>query len=626
MANTSLGEVLPLWRIHNLGTCSGSIQNIVNIVRADTLSLLRHLGGGSNPLEATGCLSLAVDYKIDLVTLREATLVRIEKVFFDPTGKETLNAELIVLCKCRIKNVITADPFPRARRLPDLVPLWRIHNFDPIRNCTGEGDVNIGNISRSDTVSLLSALGAGDVTRAMGHLVMACNYKDTLDAGMDAVLARIGKVSEGDPPLTCSLRMLGRVRCAEVTTTEGPYPEMLMDMVPLWRIHNLATSVRTEHKITNIGRPDSIGLLKHLGRGDPLAAVGGLVIGCDYKALPSSGESVTLMRITAVRGGGGQGTYDAELMEVSSIVVGSLCMDESRADWWPRVSVELPRVWSKPASPSAISPVLPGKLSSNLQIAVAGSTSKATDKTIASLSIVRGVAAPRNVSDCPYWQRCFKVLVDEFQNTGKQFQEYYLAEADRCFCCDCHRLRGDVMVYKRGGSDYILPVGFARIGVKIFKTPDVIKKGFESWHVCYHGTKYNYITELLGTGHLLSPGSSLLNGDRIAVRDGHIKGPFKRHNDHIGTEETFDPTNKVFFSPTVRYCDYKGVYMNEHMVMGKHYRFALQLRLQPDTYCIGQETVNATEQIDPYIPNKSIEWYTNQLHTHFFTGVLVAER
>eukprot|EP00731_Ephydatia_muelleri_P019973 Em0012g798a len=624
MADTFLGEVIPLWRIHNLGTCSGSTQNIVNIARPDTISLLRHLGGGTNPLLATGRLVLAADYKIDPKTLREATLVRIEKVFADPTGKETLNAELIVLCKCRIKDVNTADPFPHARRLPDLVPLWRIHNFDTIRNCLSEGDVNIESISRSDTVSLLSALGAGDVTRATGHLVMVCNYKDTLGAGMDAVLARIGKVSEGDPPLTCSLRMLGRVRCVEVTTTEGPFPQTLMDMVPLWRIHNLATSVRTEHKITNIGRPDSIGLLKHLGRGDPLAAVGCLVIGCDYKTLPSPRESATLMRITAVRGGG-QGTYDAELMEVSSIVAGAVCVDESRADWWPRVSVELPRVWSKPASPSSVSPVLPRKPSSNPPAAVTRSTKTATEEVPKSLSIVRGVTA-KNASDCPYWQRCFKVLVDKFLNTGYQFQDFHMQDADRCFCNDCHRLRGDSMVYKRAGSDYILPVGFARIGVKVLKSSVISKKGFESWHICYHGTKFDYVSDLLITGHLLSPGSSTYLGGKIAVREGHIQGSFSRRNDHTGTKETFDPTNKIFLSPTVRYCDYKGVYMSEHMVMGKHYRCALQVRFQPDTYCIGQETVNATEQIDPYIPNKSIEWYTTELHTHFFTGVLVAER
>ena len=72
----------------------------------------------------------------------------------------------------------------------------------------------------------------------------------------------------------------------------------------------------------------------------------------------------------------------------------------------------------------------------------------------------------------------------------------------------------------------------------------------------------------------------------------------ERKNQHTGTNEIFDPTNKVFFSPIIKYCDYKGVYMSEHPSKGKKYRFALQLRLQPDTYQTGQETVNASVRTD----------------------------
>ena len=215
-----------------------------------------------NNLSYYSYLTLFIQYKLDPATLREATLVRIEKVFADPTGKvDSFNAELLVLCKCRVKDVVTSDPFPRASRLPDLAPLWRIHSFDPIRNstCMSNEDIKIENISRPDTIALLTALGGGDVTRATGHLVIACNFKDDFGVGLEAALARVGKVSEGGPPLICSLHMLGRIRCAEVTP-EGPFPQVLMEEVPVWKIHNLATSTLTEHKITNIRLAGTVGV------------------------------------------------------------------------------------------------------------------------------------------------------------------------------------------------------------------------------------------------------------------------------------------------------------------------------------------------------------------------------
>ena len=633
MAATFIGEEFPLWRIHNLGTSTGATHNIVNIARPDTVALLHHLGGG-NPLGATGRLLLAADYKFDPATLREATFVRIEKVFADPTGKGSLNAELFVLCKCRVKDVVTSDPFPRARRLPDLAPLWRIHGFDPLGNSLREEDINIENISRPDTLALLKALGAGEVTRATGHLVIACSFKEDLSTGLEAVLARIGKVSDGDPPLTCSLCMLGRVRCAQIETGgEGSlFPQALMEEVPVWRIHNLAASTLTKHKITNIGRPDSLAMLAYLGRGNPLAAVGGLVIGCDFKAPPGAGNSVTLMRIAVV--GGVEGKYDAELVEVSSIIVGRMRTDESNASWWPRATVELPKIWSKPHLPTEVGP-LPGRGSP--QTPLAPSPPVGTDIQKSKLGGGGGggcmALSPgkelrgKGTEECPFWQRCFRVMTEVFQNAGAQMQEYAEPSAHRCFCNDCHRVRGDAPVYRRGDNLYVLPVGFARIGVKPFKSPHIVKVGLESWHVCFHGTKREYLWDLLVTGHLLAPCSTIHNGQRIVVRPGHIGKGFERMNEHTGTLEVFDPTNKIFFSPSIKYCAYKGVYMTEHMTMGKRYSFALQVRIQPEMYSIGQETVGAgSEPIDPHIPNTSVEWYTHEMHTHFFTGVLIGER
>eukprot|EP00443_Scrippsiella_acuminata_P006126 CAMPEP_0115312904 /NCGR_PEP_ID=MMETSP0270-20121206/76166_1 /TAXON_ID=71861 /ORGANISM="Scrippsiella trochoidea, Strain CCMP3099" /LENGTH=103 /DNA_ID=CAMNT_0002731931 /DNA_START=106 /DNA_END=417 /DNA_ORIENTATION=- len=96
-----------------------------------------------------------------------------------------------------------------------------------------------------------------------------------------------------------------------------------------------------------------------------------------------------------------------------------------------------------------------------------------------------------------------------------------------------------------------------------------------------------------------------------------------RINEYTGRYEEFDPRMKIFFSPTIAYCNYGDVYMKSARLNGKWYRFALQLRVQPGTYSIGQETVGARSQIDPYMSNSEIEWYTSELHTHVVTGVLI---
>ena len=311
--------------------------------------------------------------------------------------------------------------------------------------------------------------------------------------------------------------------------------------------------------------------------------------------------------------------------------MGRIRTDVGRADWWPRVTIELPKVWTNPVFPRAYNP-MPGKLSTNPQaiLPLTSSTVQAdiqkSSKGGEKLCYLSPGKEERKPSECPYWKRCFEVLSELFQNAGCQLNDYSDPIAHMCFCNDCHNQKGDAKVYERGGKDYILPVGFARVDTKVFKSPDIIKLGLDSWHASFHGTQPKYLVDLLITGNLLAPGSTTFRGNRIAVRQGHIEGSFERKNEHTGINEIFDPTNKVFFSPTIKYCDYKGVYMSEHPSKGKKYRFALQLRLQPDTYQTGQETVNASEQIDPHIPNTSVEWYTQELHTHFFTGVLIGER
>ena len=595
MSAGNVSNVLPLWRIHNLSrNGAGDTVSIVNIARPDTIALLRELSGGHGPIWAAGKLALAVNYSTEPSTVVEATLVRIKEVSASEQPG-VYNAQLLVLCQARVCDVSTRGSFPTARRAPDLAPLWRIHRLGLVGGSAKSGnEFTIGSIEREDILAMLKKLGGGNAKGAEGHLVLACDFEATVAAGLRAWLVRIGSVtcaSNGGPPYDCTLKVLGHVRCASVYTV-GAFPQVLLDEMPVWRIHNLNTgSSGPEHSITNIARPDSVALLTYLGQGNPFAAAGGLVIGCDYTSPPAVGESGRLMRVASIRRSAGEGRYEALLVDVSSVSVGTFRSGVGQ-DWWPRVTVVLPKVWNKTAK-----------------------------------SIVPLVRTPTPATSCPYWLRCQSALINLMRDAGIQLndQRYTETSGDRCFCFNCHRLRGDRSAYERGGKIYALPIGFARIGVKPSKTHGLVERGMKDWHVCFHGTKHQYLGDILFQGQLLAPGSILHNGDSIKIRPGHISGTSDRINEHTGTRERFNPTNKVFFSPSIKYCDY-DVYSNAYYCDGKKYRFVLQLRIQPKTYAIGQQTIGASSEIDPHISNKCIEWYTDQLHTHFFTGILLREQ
>jgi hypothetical protein len=203
-----------------------------------------------------------------------------------------------------------------------------------------------------------------------------------------------------------------------------------------------------------------------------------------------------------------------------------------------------------------------------------------------------------------------------------------VGDEDKCFCKDCHASRGDIDVYTRGdpGKDFVLPVGFARLALQIHDTPDVQETAFAKWHVCYHGTKHGSILQILKQGKLLKPGDPTYTGRTIGVRPGHFEEAHGRKNLHTKAEEHFDPTKNIFFSPSIKYCDYGNVYMsNFESSRGKHYRFAFQVRLQSGQYEIGQETVGAGDTlIDDNVPNSSIEWYSHNA-LHLLTGLLIRE-
>lgn len=49
----------------------------------------------------------------------------------------------------------------------------------------------------------------------------------------------------------------------------------------------------------------------------------------------------------------------------------------------------------------------------------------------------------------------------------------------------------------------------------------------------------------------------------------------------------------------------------------------LQVRIEPESYTVGPQTVGATSQIDPHFTNDELEWSTDRRKVTVIYGVLV---
>lgn len=227
---------------------------------------------------------------------------------------------------------------------------------------------------------------------------------------------------------------------------------------------------------------------------------------------------------------------------------------------------------------------------------------------------------------CLYAERCLE-FVQSLPEVVQKFCNF--DEHSLCYCQNCHDKRGDGLVYTRGGANYALPIGWFRLALK---TGGLQAEAFDAWnwHVAFHGTRVQNLRPILGTSRLLKPGdpAAALGGKAVKIVPGHIQTPLERTNQHTGDRELLDPL-QIFLSPSIRYVElpqYAQIKKWESSDTSSWTaQVAFQVRLKPDTYSIGQETVGATGQIDPNFRNESIEYYTkgDEHGSHVLTGLLV---
>jgi hypothetical protein len=229
-----------------------------------------------------------------------------------------------------------------------------------------------------------------------------------------------------------------------------------------------------------------------------------------------------------------------------------------------------------------------------------------------------------------------RAVLDSLDFSSKMLQEAFCAAGDSCFCSDCHEARGDSAMCSRGTPPrpYILPVGWCRFGLRANAALVAANDPFNTWNGAFHGTSVPNMHRVFNAGlTLLKAGDIVLGeggkpGEVLGVGNGHIKAPFQRLNKFTGKQEQFDP-NQIFSSPSIAYSSlpqYATTHTIDHpSVPGEKVdvQVVFQLRQRPGSFAIGQETVLATQAIDPHIANSELEYYTKENVGILLQGLLL---
>ncbi|XP_078356493.1 neuralized-like protein 4, partial [Oculina patagonica] len=216
---------------------------------------------------------------------------------------------------------------------------------------------------------------------------------------------------------------------------------------------------------------------------------------------------------------------------------------------------------------------------------------------------------------CDFQKRCRKFL-SSLELRDAFFDQNY----DMCYCNECHEARGDKDYYTRGEPPkaYGIPVGWCRFGLKEEPRASALDV-FDKWHVAFHGTRLDSVNAILECADLLFPGDIALGGRKLSEEEGHFNEDRKPPG--------FD-TKQIFVSPSVRYAGddiYAQPSSFEDPSTKKTFaaKTVLQLRINPNSYKVGPETIDATEQIDREFSNEELEWSTRERRAIILYGLLV---
>ncbi|XP_072014019.1 uncharacterized protein [Amphiura filiformis] len=219
---------------------------------------------------------------------------------------------------------------------------------------------------------------------------------------------------------------------------------------------------------------------------------------------------------------------------------------------------------------------------------------------------------------CSYYKQCLEVT--RMLNLSDKLLDLK-SRVNKCYCDDCHTRRGESYSFRDGpGSHnlYTKPVGWGRIMLSLPPRAEHLNI-FKKWNAAFHGTAPDIILPIVEGGELLFPGDKTMHGETLREVAGHFNDDSK--------PDGFN-TKQVFLSPSIKYsgCEVyakKGrMYLQS---MGRHVyvRTVLQVRVKPDQFIVGPQTIGRSDPIDPPIDNKTIEWALSARNSVIPTAVLI---
>ncbi|CAF4119094.1 unnamed protein product [Adineta steineri] len=182
---------------------------------------------------------------------------------------------------------------------------------------------------------------------------------------------------------------------------------------------------------------------------------------------------------------------------------------------------------------------------------------------------------------------------------------------DKCYCNNCYPTTC-ANVTDAGGQIYVIPRGWARIGLHVDTVTVGLNDIWNKWIVTFHGTTVNAAESILRHRQFCLPGDILINGNQLGICDGHIP-----NKNHIYTSPTIAYSSLPMYS---KKCDFTSLNDNcDYKV-----QIVLQCRQKPGSYRVQGETIRAgTTRLCPFIPNSEVEYFTEIRQSVVPYGLLV---
>ncbi|CAF1209137.1 unnamed protein product [Rotaria magnacalcarata] len=195
--------------------------------------------------------------------------------------------------------------------------------------------------------------------------------------------------------------------------------------------------------------------------------------------------------------------------------------------------------------------------------------------------------------------RCkYKSVCAEYLTSLSWNENLFNRGFNRCYCKNCYRDSfPDTLT--EAGSLYVIPRGWCRFGLQVDKVRADVDHIWRNWIVTYHGTSAVAAQSIVAHRQFLIPGDKRIDGEKIAIRPGHIDEKF-----HIYTSPTIAYSGHEIYCPSKRF---------QSNITNKYYnaRIVLQCRQMPGTFQVQRETIGAgNKRICPIIPNSQVEIFT----------------